>query len=91
MTFKVDEKPFDVWTILHTAVGVGAGFFKMHPWLYTGSIIGYEIIENAAEDSFRKSIFGSSKPESRVNVLADLGVGLLGYVVGSALRDKVKK
>ena len=88
MIGKIDQSPFDVWTILHTAVGVGAGACRMNPWLYTGSIIAYEVIENAAEGTFRESIFGASKPESQLNIVADLGVGLLGYVVGRWLRDR---
>ena len=89
MIGKIDEKPFDAWTLMHTAVGIGAGATKVNPWIYTGAIIAYEVLENASATwSFRKSIFGSSKPESDLNIVADIGVGLLGYVLGRYLTER---
>ena len=82
MIGEVDKKPFDAWTLMHTGVGFGAGYLRMNPWIYGAAILLYEVVENMAEGSFRKSIFGASKPESELNVIADLGVGLLGYVAG---------
>jgi len=89
MIGEVDKAAFDFpWTMIHAGVGVAAGAVGLNPWIYGVAAVLYEVIENGKDERFRRGVFGTSAPESELNAVADIGVGLLGYVFGSWLRSR---
>ena len=74
--------PFDGWTVAHAATGAASGALGVPFWLYALGAIGYELAEYSAEYPHGSPLFGTKRPESIVNVAADMGVGLMSYAVG---------
>ena len=82
MSRVIDQAPFDLpWTPVHVAVGLVAGALKVNPWLYGAAIALYEVVENADSGLLNQKVFKASGPESMVNSVADVGVGLVGYAI----------
>jgi hypothetical protein len=77
---RTDQAPLDKWTPLHLATGVGAGLVNIHPWLFVGLVVVYEVLENRENGWLRKTFFKGSEPESVDNAITDIAVSLLGYV-----------
>jgi hypothetical protein len=71
--------PFDAWTLVHIASGVVLGAAGVPLPQTVAALIAYEVLEWSIEHPSGSPIFGSKRPESQVNVAADIGVALLGY------------
>ena len=78
---------FDRWSLLHGAVGMAAGLARVNFWLFLGAISVYELVEFLMESPAGSKLFGSKKPESAVNMLTDLGIGISTYTVGYLIRQ----
>jgi len=76
---------FDVWTLVHIGWGFTAGAMRMNPWLFVGLSTVYEVAEYAHEYPSGSVLFGSKRPEIGTNMVADLGVAMLGYSIGNWL------
>ena len=78
---KAITKALDRWSIMHFAVGVGAQQIGMSaPW-YIAAAVAYEIYEQKYEtnEDGTRNIFKNSGPESALNAVSDIGVGVAGY------------
>lgn len=77
METGIDKYPVDFpWTLVHIGSGMVAGTMNINPWVYGASIVLYELLENALIE-----------PESDLNALTDIAVGILGYVGAQVIRQ----
>lgn len=74
--------PLDAWTVTHVATGYTAAKLGLSLGWYFGLSVAYELIEHQMETPDGSKIFGTKRPESLINVLADLGSGVAGYKLG---------
>lgn len=82
-----NRRPFDRWTAVHFATGIGTGVLNVPPVAATAGAVGYEVLEQVLEDSPQgQRFFATSGPESPMNVVVDLAVFALGYAIGNHWR-----
>lgn len=74
--------PFDKWTLVHIAWGAGAGLGRLNPWAFLALTTVYEVVEFLHESPHGSKLFGSKRPESGVNMAADVGVAGVAYALG---------
>lgn len=79
---------FDGWTLVHIAWGSGAGALGLNPWAFLAATGAYEILEYVHEHPSGSRLFGTKRPESGANMVADVGVAALAYAVARALRSQ---
>jgi hypothetical protein len=78
----INAKMLDKWSAVHVATGLGAGAVGLSfPWAM-GLAAAYEIVEYAHEWPKGSILFGSKRPESGINVVADLAVFAVGWWLG---------
>ena len=70
----------DIWTPVHAGSGFLAGVAGVQPVTWSAVMIGFEVFEQALEARAKKG------PETAINVLGDLAVGLGFYVLGCQAR-----
>jgi hypothetical protein len=75
----VNESPFDVWSLVHVASGVVLGAAGLSLPLTLVGLVGFEYLEWTLEHPSGSRIFGTKRPESQINVAADIGVALVAY------------
>lgn len=80
--------PLDAWSLAHAAWGTTAGVLGLNPWAFLAATAAYEVLEFVHESPRGSPIFGSKRPESPANLIADVGVAALAYGVARALRDR---
>ena len=80
---------FDGWTLVHVAWGLGAGGLGLGPWWFLGLTGLYELLEFAHEYPNGSAVFGTKRPESAENLVADVGVAALGYALARVAREKI--
>jgi hypothetical protein len=80
--------PFDWWTLVHIGWGAGAGALRANPWAFLGATAVYEVLEFCHEHPRGSPLFGSKRPESAANMLADVGVATLAYAIARHVRDR---
>ncbi len=73
------DPPFDRWTLVHIASGVGLGLLGTPWWLAVALLVVYEVFEAVLRR--RRSGGGVFEHESLANILADIAVGLAGWAV----------
>jgi hypothetical protein len=78
----------DGWTAVHAGWGIGAGLAGLGPWWFLGLTGAYELLEYVHEHPRGSPIFGTKRPESGPNMVADVGVAALCYAVTRALRSQ---
>jgi len=78
---ETNASPFDAWTLVHIASGVVLGAVGLPLPQTVAALVAYEVLEWSIEHPSGSAIFGSKRPESQVNVAADIGVALLGYAL----------
>lgn len=83
-----NRSPIDGWTIVHACWGGIAGALGANPWAFLALTASYEAIEYAHESPRGSRLFGSKRPESPANVLADVGIAGLAYGLARHLRDR---
>jgi hypothetical protein len=82
----INAKMLDKWSAAHVATGVGAGAAGLSfPWAM-GLAAAYEVVEYAHEWPKGSVLFGSKRPESGINVVADLVVFAAGWWLGRKIR-----
>lgn len=87
ITGRQNASALDEWSIVHTAVGLGAGLMGINAWIFLAGIGAYEVFEFLHESPRGSPIFGSKRPEWDANMVADIGVAALGYAWGKWARD----
>ena len=80
--------PLDGWTLVHIAWGGLAGALGMNPWAFMLTTGAYEVLEYAHEHPHGSRIFGSKRPESPANMIADVGVAAVAYGLTRHLKDR---
>ena len=78
----------DGWSLVHLGWGVGAGAARLSPWVFLGATAVYEVLEYLHEHPRGSRIFGSKRPESPANMIADVGIAALGYSVARYVRGE---
>jgi hypothetical protein len=78
------QAPFDIWSWVHLASGVGLGLLAMPWWLALLALVGYEVLEGGLR-RVKLEEGGLFEYESWGNIGADLVVGMLGYFGAAAL------
>lgn len=73
----------DVWTPIHAGSGFFLGLGGVTPISFMALSLSFELFEQALEAK------GEKGPETAVNVLGDLGIGLLTYLWGRHTRGKI--
>ena len=82
----VNAAPVDRWSAVHAATGLTAGAVGLSaPWAI-GLAVLYEVVEYAHEWPRGSKLFGSKRPESFPNVLADLAIYAGGWWLGQKVR-----
>lgn len=81
MTARKGSGAIDVWSAVHFVSGIGLGVVGLGPWLAIGAIVGFEVLEAALRGIKGKKGGGLFEYESWPNVVADIVVGALGYLV----------
>lgn len=77
-----NESAVDWWTLAHVATGfVAARVGVPFGWYFLLSV-GFEAIEHQMESPSGSPVFGTKRPESRINVATDLVSGVAGYWLG---------
>jgi hypothetical protein len=77
---------FDGWSLVHVLTGTAAGLVGLGAWLYLAASLTYELVELYHESPSGSRLFGSKRPEDSSNLVADVGLGCLGYALGVQLR-----
>lgn len=80
MLTKYNQTVVDVWTPAHAATGLLAGVGGVSPIMYFSLALVFEVFEQTMEARGKKGA------ETAVNVLGDLGSGLVLYAWGRHLR-----
>lgn len=78
----------DAWTLVHAGWGIGAGAAGLPPWVFLAATGIYEVLEYVHEHPGGSKVFGTKRPETGANMVADVGVAALGYAVARALRSQ---
>jgi len=73
--------PFDAWSLVHLATGIVLGAVGLPLPQTIAGLAAFEVLEWTLEHPSGSPIFGTKRPESEVNVAADIGVALLGYAL----------
>ncbi len=81
MLGELQKSPVDPWTAMHVAVGVLAGGLKVPFLAYLGASVLYEFLEQHIEAQ-PTNFFAVSGPETGMNALTDVLVGIGGYAGG---------
>lgn len=74
--------PVDMWTPLHFVAGTAIGVIGIRPDIAAPLIIGFEILEN-------QMLGGVGGGESVANSATDVLVGIMGYVFGLWLAQRL--
>lgn len=82
---EVNSDAVDPWSIVHFLTGVAAGQVVSFP-VYLGLATAYEVAEYAHEYPKGSAIFGSKRPESMTNIVMDMILGTLGYMIAQKRR-----
>ncbi len=83
-----NQAVFDAWSIVHVAWGAGAGGAGLNPWAFLALTGLYELLEFAHEYPNGSRIFGTKRPESGANMVADVGVAAVWYALARAVRHR---
>jgi hypothetical protein len=62
---------FDGWTLIHVGWGAGAGLGGLNPWAFLALTGAYELLEYLHEHPSGSRVFGTKRPESAANMVAD--------------------
>ncbi len=73
-----DTALLDPWTIVHFAIGLGAGLLDINGWIVGGIAAGHELLERRPQTMK----FWKSKPETIGNVTIDMATVMLGWYLG---------
>jgi hypothetical protein len=80
-----NQAAIDPWTVVHFGTGLALGLLNAPASAAAALGVGYEIAEQAFEDSdFGQRFFNISGPETFPNVVVDLAVYGLGWWLGQA-------
>lgn len=78
----MNRQALDIYSAVHLGVGLLLGITRVvSPRDAFSAAIGFELMENTLGVSF-----GLTDVESDINYLSDIGVYMLGYGVGAAIR-----
>jgi len=83
MIIEENKSVLDKWSIIHSLVGYIAGKKNINFKWFLTAIISYEIFEYAIEYPHGSKIFGTVRPESGVNLISDLVLGVVFYKLGN--------
>jgi hypothetical protein len=78
---EANRSALDPWSLVHAGAGVAAAAVNMNPWLFIALATGYEVFEFQLEYPSGSPIFGTKRPEWRLNMTADLAVAFSAYVL----------
>jgi len=67
--------PFDAWSLVHLATGIVLGAVGLPLPQTVAGLAAFEVLEWTLEHPSGSPIFGTKRPESEVNVAADIGPG----------------
>lgn len=87
-TEDTNASALDVWSLVHFGVGVASGAFRLNAWAFVALNVFYEVGELVHESPSGSRFFGTKRPETDINMVADLSVAFAGYVIGRALRER---
>jgi hypothetical protein len=80
---RVNLDPFDRWSLLHLGGWYIAGRAGLKPMPAIALMLAWEAVEDKVKDSL-PGLFVHPVHDSRINVITDLAVGILGYHLGRA-------
>ena len=83
-----NRSPCDGWTLVHIGWGTVSGAARMPAWLFLALTVAYEVGEYMHEYPHGSRLFGTKRPESAPNAIADVGVACLGYALARQLRGE---
>ena len=89
-SLRVNSGALDVWSLVHAVWGGACVALHIPPWLFVGLSMGYEVFEYWHETPHGSALFGSKAPESPTNVVGDLAVEFVAYLVARAVADRVQ-
>ncbi len=78
---ETNATPFDAWSLVHLASGVVLGAYGLPLPQTIAGLLAFEVLEWTVEYPRGSKLFGTKRPESQVNVAADLGLALVGYAL----------
>lgn len=84
---SVDRSPLDLWTVVHFAGGVFAGYLKIPLYIAVLLAVLWEVIENR---NYPERTIPGFSPESPVNAFVDVVAFVLGYGVGWYGREQIR-
>ena len=90
MSFRKGEDAFDAWSWVHLASGIGLGFLNLEPVTAATVLVGFEVIEGGLRQ-IKTEEGGLFEYESWSNIIADIAVGLLGYGIFRAVRNRRRR
>lgn len=86
-TRKADQgqAPIDPWTLVHIGMGLATGLMNMPAAPTLVAAVAYEVVEHQAQrESWAKTLFQTSGPESLSNAVVDVIVFALAHQAGRA-------
>lgn len=83
MATRYNQTIVDVWTPAHASTGFLAGLGGVSPVVFFSLAVTFEVFEQTLEAR------GAKGAESAMNVLGDLGSGLVFYLWGRHLRERL--
>ena len=81
------EAPLDIWSWAHLASGAGLAVVGLSPFWAVVVLVGFEVLEAG----LRLIPTGDGPPfqyETFANIVADVILGLIGYVATLAITDR---
>lgn len=88
MSYRVDSKPVDGWTLVHLGCGVATGLLGVPFLLVLAGALFWEAFENWKRPERALKSMPAWTPENDLNVVMDVVAALGGWGVGAALAQR---
>lgn len=85
---RTNETALDTWTLAHVATGVTAARVGLPFLPYMVLSVLFEVWEHKMEYPNGSKLFGTKRPESKINVAADVVLGAAGYLVAQRALER---
>lgn len=90
ITGKQNVSLLDKWSLVHLFVGAVVGAVGVSPFPALSAAVLYEFVEYLLEHPHGSKIFGTKRPESTENSIADVTVYMAAYLVARETTVKLR-